>query len=63
MKITIQLLDGTEKIFPDETRPGGSYANRLRYEPGFVVVTNVWGNETSIPERLIKEIKTYPRYS
>lgn len=58
--IQVRKKDGTVKDFPDGHRPGGSWTNSIRYEVGFVVVTDVWGNETAIPSADIDEIKTTP---
>lgn len=61
MRITITMKDGTTKEWQDRGRPGGSYSCRLRYEHGFVVVTDEWDKETAIPAADIKEIKSEPR--
>lgn len=60
--ITLQMKDGTTREFKHSPRAGGSYTNNIRYEPGFVVVTDEWYNETAIPTDLIQEIKTRPNY-
>ena len=56
--ITIHMKDGTMKEFREKGRAGGSYTNGIRYEPGFVVHRDEWGDEVAIPTDLIKEIKT-----
>ncbi len=53
MKIRITMKNGEVKEFK-EIR--GNYTNSLDYEQGFVVVTDVWGNKTSIPSTEITEI-------
>lgn len=55
--ITIVMRDGTKREFPHKGRAGGSYTKKLRYEPGFVVVTDEWYDETAIPTQDIEEIK------
>ncbi len=62
MTITVILKDGTTEVFPHETRPGGSYANSIRYEGGFAIVTNVWGKQTAFPVTDIAKITTEPRH-
>lgn len=58
--ITIKMKDGTDRSFPHEGRPGGSWTKTLRYEPGFVVITDEYGNETAIPTDDIAQINTRP---
>lgn len=59
VSFSIAMRDGTTKTFKHEGRAGGSYTKRLRYEPGFVVVTDEWYNETAIPTDLIAEVITH----
>jgi len=54
--ITIKLRDGTMREFKEAGRPGGSYANSVSYEIGFVVVTDEWGARTAIPSGDIAEV-------
>jgi len=63
MSITIIMRDGTKREFPHQGRCGGSYTKSLRYEPGFVVVEDEWGERTAIPTELIAEVKTTPERS
>jgi hypothetical protein len=58
--IRVRLKDGTERHFPHESRPGGGYENALRYEVGFVVVTDVWGKETSLPTADVVDVVVTP---
>lgn len=58
--ITIKMKDGRRREFPHAGRPGGSWTKTLRYEPGFVVITDEYGSETAIPTNDIEEIKTRP---
>jgi hypothetical protein len=60
MNITVIMKDGRRREFKHEGRPGGSYTKRLRYEPGFVVITDEWGQETAIPAEDISEVRTEP---
>lgn len=60
IKITFTFKDGTVKQFNPEQRPGGSYTNTLRYEPGFVVVKNVWDKEISFRTDDVAQIETEP---
>jgi hypothetical protein len=53
----VTLKDGTKRDFLEKGRPGGSWTNSLRYEPGFVVFRDEWGGETAIPAELILEIR------
>ena len=58
--ITIKMKDGTERKFPDEGRPGGSYTKTIRYEGNFAIVKDEWGKETAIPSCDIQEIEVTP---
>ena len=58
--IVVKMLDGSKREFPHENRSGGSWENSLRYEPGFVVVTSVYGKETAIPTALVAEVEVKP---
>ncbi len=58
--IVVKLKDGTERKFLHEGRAGGSYTKRLRYEPGFVVITDEWYKETAIPTDSIAEVVETP---
>ena len=60
MNIIVQMRDGTQRKFPHEGRAGGSYTKTLRYEPGFIVITDEYHRETAIPIDLIREILTTP---
>lgn len=56
--IMVKMKDGTVRDFPHEGRAGGSFTKRLRYEPGFVVITDEWDKQTAIPTADIAEIIT-----
>jgi hypothetical protein len=57
--ITVKMKDGTRREFPHKGRAGGSWTKTLRYEIGFVVITDEYGNETAIPSADIEEIITH----
>jgi len=46
-----------DAVFPEESRPGGSYTNSMRYDGAFAIHRDVWGNETAWPAADILEIK------
>ena len=56
--VTIKFRDGTERTMEDRGRPGGSYSQKVSYEGGFVVVTDVWGAKTAFPAELVAEVRT-----
>jgi len=56
-EIIVLMKDGEKKIFPEESRPGGSYVNLVKYEGCFAIIQDVWGNKTVIPAADIKEIQ------
>lgn len=56
--ITVHLKDGTKREFPHEGRAGGSYTKRIRYEAGFAIVVDEWGNTTSFPSENIESVDT-----
>ena len=58
--ITIKFKDGAVREFKQETRPGGSYSNSVKYDNGFVVVTDVWGKRTAFPAEMIAEVEETP---
>jgi hypothetical protein len=58
--ITIRMRDGSTREFKHAGRPGGSYTKRLRYEPGFVVVTDEYYHETAIPTDLVDSVEESP---
>ena len=54
-KITVLLRDGTKRDYPQKS---GHLHNKIwRYEAGFFIVIDEFGNETAIPRDLISEIK------
>jgi hypothetical protein len=58
--IVITLKDGTVKDFPNQSRPGGSWTNSVRYEGAFVIVKDVWGKETAYPAADVKQVENTP---
>lgn len=58
ISIKVHMKDGTVRDFPHTGRAGGSYSKSIRYETGFVVITDEWGNETAIPTADVEEVKT-----
>lgn len=57
MTIHLILKDGTTRTFEDRGAPGGSYAQSMRTEIGFVVITDAYGKATWIPADTIDEIE------
>jgi hypothetical protein len=60
--ITVIYLDGSKEEFPHKGRAGGSWTKTIRYEGSFAIIKDEWGNETSIPAALIREIKVVNHY-
>ena len=58
MEITVEYLDGKKKVFPETSRPGGSYCTSGKAEPGWYVIKDAWGSETIIPADRIRFVKT-----
>lgn len=58
MRITVEYVDGTSEVFPETSRPGGSYCTTGRAEMGWYIVKDAYGSETLIPADRIKSIKT-----
>jgi len=54
--IKITMKDGTVKDFPHRGRAGGSYSKSVRYEGGFVIVTDEWYHETAYPACDVAEV-------
>lgn len=54
--IKIIMKEGPDRDFPHVGRAGGSWEKKVRYEPGFVVVTDEWQNDTAIPADDVKEV-------
>lgn len=58
--ITIEYMDGSQEVFPETSRPGGSYCTSGRAEMGWYIVKDAYGKETFIPADRIKSVKTNP---
>lgn len=58
--ITVKMRDGSVREFKDQSRPGGSYSNRVKYEGAFAVITDEWSKRTAIPVELIAEVVEEP---
>ena len=54
--ITVRMKDGTVRSFPEESRPGGSYQNKLSFEGEFAVVRDVRGRRTAIPAQDVIDV-------
>lgn len=57
MTIYLKMKDGTTRVFEDTGAAGGSYCQSMRFETGFVCITDAWGKTTSIPADTILEIE------
>jgi hypothetical protein len=55
-KIKVTMRDGMVHEFQDSDRPGGSYRGSVRYEGDWVVVRDVWGEETAFPADLVERV-------
>lgn len=55
--ITILFRDGSKREFKHEGRGGGSYTKSVRYEGGFVIITDEWYSETAFPQELVAEVR------
>ena len=62
MRITVEYLDGTQDVFPETSRPGGSYCTTGKAEMGWYEVTDAYGWKTCIPAGLIKKVKVDSPY-
>lgn len=60
MEITVEYLDGTKEVFPETSRPGGSYCTSGKAEAGWYIVTDASGEKTSIPSERIKKVHSRP---
>lgn len=58
--ITLKMKDGTTRHFPYEGRAGGSWTKTLRFEGGFVIITDEWQKQTAFPAEDIAEIIQTP---
>ena len=58
MQVTVHYIDGSTETFEETSRPGGSWHTHCRYEEGFFVIIDAWGNATSLPTSTIKRVET-----
>lgn len=62
-EIKVTYIDGTTEIFPETSRPGGSYHTSYKCGNGFLTITDAWGKETVIPDFQIRRVETnHSRY-
>lgn len=57
-QIRITFKDGTEKVFNHRGRAGGSYTIGIKYQGGFAIVENEWGDTASFPAADIEKVET-----
>lgn len=60
-RIVIKFRDGAERTFDRGAYSEGSV--NLKYEPGFVVVTDCYGRLTAYPTDLVAEVQVDRRSS
>lgn len=58
--IRIKMKNGKVREFMHRGRAGGSHTKTLRYEEGFVVVTDEYYHETAIPTEDIEQVEKWP---
>ena len=58
--IIIKMKNGDTREFPHTGRAAGSYTKSIRYESGFVVITDEYDKEIAIPSSDIIEVITIP---
>ncbi len=63
MNVKVKLKDGTIREFKHRGRPGGSYTVNVKYEGGFVIVTDEWDKQTAFPSEIVAEVETMPTRS
>lgn len=62
--VTITFRDGTRQRFEDRGRPGGSYAQRVEYQPGVVIIIDAYEKQTAFPLDLVRLVEIdAPRWS
>lgn len=55
--VRVHFKDGVSIEFKESGRPGGSYANHVSFQPGFVIIEDEWGAKTSFPAENIVRIE------
>lgn len=59
-EIYIEFIDGSQKIFHHESRPGGSWSLKAEYKPDWLIITDCWENVFSYPLNQIKFVRAIP---
>lgn len=59
-QIRITFKDGTEKVFNHRGRAGGSYTIGIKFQGGFAIVEDEWGNTEAYPDAAIEKVQTVP---
>lgn len=62
-RIIVEYFDGSQDVFEETSRPGGSYCTTGKAEMGWYIVTDAYGTQTSIPAEKIKKVTTTPSRS
>ena len=57
--IAVYMKNGTKKNYPHKARGWADWTKEIRYETGFAIITDEYGNETAIPAQDIEEIKIF----
>lgn len=60
MQITVEYLSGETEVFPETSRPGGSYGTTGKAEAGWFVIEDAWEKKTYIPADQIKRVHVKP---
>ena len=59
--VKITMKDGTIHDFRHEGRAGGSYTKTVKYEGGFVIVTDEWDKKTAFPSDQVSQVNEEPQ--
>ena len=57
-EITVYYRDGSSEVFPETSRPGGSWQTSGKTVDGWFIVTDAYHQETAIPESTIQRVVT-----
>jgi hypothetical protein len=61
--IVVKFKDGSKREFPHRGRAGGSYSKSVKFEGGFVIITDEWYERAAFPAGDVSEvIETPERY-
>lgn len=58
--ISVKMKDGSVREFPHVGRAGGSYTKSVKFEGGFVIITDEWYGRTAIPATDVIEVEEMP---